>query len=207
MIKFNELYITPDRKHLIIDASVQSLSYYDNVYIDSVQVDTQKTFREDGPSIKPFYFYQVDQNAPVYTEAQQVYTGEDNAEVFVNDTTKNVRLIVDIDGVSDSIFFVYVITGGDPAPDTPCGMKNPVTMGIAFNKYLIYLPLLNTIKSIERDCEIPDSFLKNAARYEAFKVALELGNYPTVIKYWEYFTKHKEHSPHSKPCGCHGTHR
>ena len=48
MIEFKELRVTPDGKTLIIDAAVNDLSYYDNVYIKSVTVDTQDTYSESG---------------------------------------------------------------------------------------------------------------------------------------------------------------
>ena len=36
MVDFNELRVSPDRKNLIIDVSIKDLSYYENVYIDSI---------------------------------------------------------------------------------------------------------------------------------------------------------------------------
>ena len=41
MIQFNELRITSDNKCLIIDTQVEDLSYFVNVTIDSIFIDTQ----------------------------------------------------------------------------------------------------------------------------------------------------------------------
>ena len=40
MMQFNELRITPDKKHLIIDVQVQEMRYYENVYLDTIIIDT-----------------------------------------------------------------------------------------------------------------------------------------------------------------------
>lgn len=40
MLEFRELRITPDGNHLIIDVAVQEHSYYENVFIDSIIIDT-----------------------------------------------------------------------------------------------------------------------------------------------------------------------
>lgn len=50
MIKFNELRITDDSKYLIIDASVPDYPYYKDIYIDSICIDTQDTYKDGGPS-------------------------------------------------------------------------------------------------------------------------------------------------------------
>ena len=41
MVAFQELRITPDGQKLIIDVSVKDLEYYTNVYLDTIQIDTQ----------------------------------------------------------------------------------------------------------------------------------------------------------------------
>jgi hypothetical protein len=50
MIDFNELRITPDGKYLIIDVSINNASYYDNVFIKHIVIDTQDTYLHTGPS-------------------------------------------------------------------------------------------------------------------------------------------------------------
>lgn len=50
MVDINELYITPDNKRMIIDVSVKTAPYYDNVYLDSITLDTQDTYVETGVS-------------------------------------------------------------------------------------------------------------------------------------------------------------
>ena len=57
MISFNELRITQDNRFLIIDVSVDSQSYFENVLLDSVIIDTQDTFVLNGPSNNPLFVY------------------------------------------------------------------------------------------------------------------------------------------------------
>lgn len=52
MVNFNELKITKDSKHFIIDVSVKNQTYYDDVYIDEILIDTQNTYKDNGPSSK-----------------------------------------------------------------------------------------------------------------------------------------------------------
>lgn len=49
-VDINELYITPDGKSMIIDVSVKEKSYYKDIYLDEIVIDTQDTFVETGIS-------------------------------------------------------------------------------------------------------------------------------------------------------------
>ena len=55
MIQFNELRINPEDTKLIIDVSVKNSVYYENVYIDTISIDTQDTFIDSGPSSNAAY--------------------------------------------------------------------------------------------------------------------------------------------------------
>ena len=72
------------------------MSYYKDVYLDSIVIDTQKTYSALGPS-----------NNPLMT----IDCGH----------VKHYRAYLDIDSIADNMFFVYVISTGEPSDDTPCG--------------------------------------------------------------------------------------
>ena len=55
MVVFNECRIDKEGKNLIVDVSVDSLPYYKNVYLESITIDSDKTFIEHGPSSNPIY--------------------------------------------------------------------------------------------------------------------------------------------------------
>ena len=50
MVQFNELRLTPDAKHMIVDVSVIDMPYYEDVYISALCFDTQESFTPLGPS-------------------------------------------------------------------------------------------------------------------------------------------------------------
>lgn len=66
MIQFNELRVTPDGKRLIVDVKVPDIKYYENIYIDTIQIDNQNTFIENGPSSQPLYVYTIGDNIEAY---------------------------------------------------------------------------------------------------------------------------------------------
>lgn len=171
MIHFNELRVTPDGKHLIIDVRVLNESYYENVYIDSIIIDTQDTYISNGPSSKSLY-----------------------STKLTEENTKNIRLILDtIDlGSLNNLFFVYVRTKGTPSADTPCGMDNITTMGIVTNMYPFYQQAMNYIGEIADTCSVPQNFIDYILKIKALELAVKTGNYPDAIKYYNKFFKNKE---------------
>ncbi len=68
MLHFNELRYSKDNKYLLIDAAVDSLDYYDNVFIGSIVIDNQDTFVANGPSSSPIYTYSSDNKKQVRLE-------------------------------------------------------------------------------------------------------------------------------------------
>ena len=178
MLQFNELRITPDQKHLIVDVEVQPLEYYEDVYVGAIVVDTQKTFSELGPSNKPLFTFEYE-NQP-----------------------KRVREVIDIDTIADNLFFVYAIASGNPAEDTPCGMAESSIMGVTYDKYPIYsqgMKLLGEMGGCEPSSNLIDYILQR----KAFDISLLTGNYSEAIKYWNMFYNTKEVTIKTK-CGCHG---
>ena len=68
MIQFNKLQINREGTKLTIDIAVKDLEYYNNVYIDSISIDTQDTFVNSGPSKKPKYTKILEGNNKTYVE-------------------------------------------------------------------------------------------------------------------------------------------
>ena len=90
MIQFNELRITPEGNKLIIDASIQNFAEYEDIYISSIQIDTQDTYVTPGPSKEPKYSQTIEGNE------------------------KNIRVEIDYDNsmlnLKNNLFFVYIKT-------------------------------------------------------------------------------------------------
>ena len=183
MVQFNELKITPDGQRLIIDVSVKDLEYYTNVYLDTVQIDTQDTFVESGPS-----------NEVVYSK-----TIEGNA--------KSVRLELGIGdllpSLNDNLFFVYIKTKGTPATNTPCGMDNIYTLGITLNTCFIYNSIMQSVKEVAKDCDIPKNFIDSYLRFKAFEICINTKHYTEAVNYYNRFIKGKS-TPVTSNCNCYG---
>jgi len=181
MIHFNELKITSDGQHLIIDVSVLSEVYYKDIFIDSIIIDNQDTYVGSGPSSNPVYSYSVPDIVSQITEESR---GQ-----------KHVRLVlspIDVEGGLNGLFFVYVRTKGTPSADTPCGMDNITTMGTVTNIYPFYQQAMNYIGEVASNCSIPQNFIDYILKLKALELAVKTGNYPDAIKYYNKFFKGKD---------------
>lgn len=184
MIKFTRCEIDERGESLIIEASVDNMSYYDDVYIDSIKIDTEKTYSVNGPS-------------------------EMSHEILFTEDRKSVSLrlcISDIPNISnfnDSIFFVYAIARGVPCSDTPCGLDPCYIMTIAINMRPIYNKAMKYINELNSKCDVPRGFIDMFLRLKAFSLALRTGNIMKAIDLWKSLSKDKK-IVSFKGCGCHG---
>ena len=188
MIEFKELRVTPDGKTLIIDVSVKDLSYYDNVYIDSLTIDTQDTYSESGSSTNPIFYYEV---ASVSDENKKRIRLELNSSVLGKPITGNM-------------FFVYITVKGTPAADTPCGLDNVTTLGVTADLYPFYKSSINHMKELENECEPSKNFIDSLLRFKAFELSIRTGHYTQAIKYWNKFFKEVKSNTVNTICRCHG---
>ena len=211
MVDFNELRVSPDRKNLIIDVSIKDLSYYENVYIDSIIIDTQDTYIPSGPSNSPIFTYEVVSNVtPVYSlpdcgcNQVQDYIDKENCFETSNNEEKRVRLELDNTVLNNhlkgNLFFVYVITKGTPASDTPCNMDNTINLGVTADTYPIYTNMLNSLKELE-SCGTPKLFTDAFLRFKAFELSIKTGQYSQVINYWNKYFKSLD-IPNNTNCSC-----
>ena len=191
MIQFNKLKITQDGKSLIINASVKNLSYYTNVLIGSIIIDNQDTYSASGPSNNCIY--------------QNSFAGKDNGMGLKNiNITISAKELLNHNGdLNNDILYVYLIAVGTPSADTPCGMDNVNTLGVALNLRHIYNNGINYIKQVESTCEIPRDFIDFILRYKALDLALKTENYIQANKYWNKFFKNNNVvSLNTNSCGC-----
>lgn len=198
MIQFNELRITEDNKCLIIDVQIQDSKYFEGAYIDTIRVDNQDTYVGDSAS----------------SESVLVYKSSDHSYTALNelgDNARHVRLEITkpLLDFCKNMFFVYVTVGVENAPnhgEAPCICSQDTEVAAVANLYPIYQNLMSGIREIAEDCTIPQNFINSFLQFQAVNTALEGGNYPLAIKYWNKFYKNTGPSPKviSKGCGCHG---
>lgn len=193
MIHFNELRITSDGRHLIIDVSVLSESYYKNVYIDSIVIDNQDTYVGSGPSSNPVYQYSV---PDVMSKLTEEYV-----------SSKHVRLdLTPTDLPLNGLLFVYVRTKGTPAADTPCGLDNMTTLGTITNMYPFYQQAMNYIGELANNCSVSQNFTDYILKMKGLELAVRTGNYTDAIKFYNKFFNGKENIVIRKGgCSCGNT--
>ena len=117
---------------------------------------------------------------------------------------KHARLIIDwqdmLVPMYNSLFFVYVKTKGNPAPDAPCGSDGMYTLGVTANLYPIKNSFICALRELDRDCNIPKTFIDMYLRYEAFNVNVKTGHYQEAIYIWnKWFARiGKPRPPHTE---------
>ena len=187
MIKFNVLGIYND--HLVIDVSVLDESYYANVYLDSIVIDTQDTYSAAGPSSNPVYEYTIPDSVSKLTKQST--------------SNKHYRLELDANdlGSLDNLFFVYVRTKGTPAPDTPCGMDNNITLSAVLNMLPFYTQSMQYTKTLANNCASHREYANYILKFKALEYAIKTGNYTQAIEYFNSFFKGKT-TVQTGGCGC-----
>lgn len=185
MIQFNELRITQDGKNLIIDALVQDISYYADVYIDSIIIDSQNTFVSSGASSSPLFKYTYDAT----TASTLGYV----TSLTSGGKLKGIRMTIPYNSLGETsnldkdLLFVYVTIIGTPSSDTPCNMDLTYELGIVYNTYPFYLRGMNFIKELNSSCELPKQLIDYMLRQKVLETCIQVGDYTKAVEYWKKF--------------------
>lgn len=215
MLEFRELRITPDGNHLIIDVAVREHSYYENVFIDSIIIDTQDTYIQNGPSSKPVYQYKVEEDGvqnlyaiPEECSCNPILIDEDKSYCFTYgyEEGRHVRIMLSTKDIPlNNMLFVYATAKGTPAPDTPCGFDNTIIMQTVVDLYPFYQNTLCFLKELNNSCEVPKGFTDMILRLKALELCIRTGNYPQAIKYWKkFFSNNNRVVITTSNCKCNG---
>lgn len=211
MIEFSKCIIDPEGKKLIIEAAVKSGELYEDVYIDSIAIDTEETFSSTGPSSSPIFAASYEREIEVAAFLGETEEGSqpEILKELVKDT-KNISLeltpsMLNLGNFNDNMFFVYIKATGTPSPEVPCGEDNIYTMAVAVNLSPIYKASLGYIRELESDCKIPKGFIDMILKFKAFELALKTGNNLVAARYWTKLFKGKGAAVAFKSCGCNGT--
>lgn len=187
MIQFNELRIIEGK--LIIDASVKNLECFQHVIIDKINIDNQDTFSLNGPSDNTFT---VPNEKIDFSDDRKSL----HVELTQSDFPDNFKMDIDL-------FFVYMLSGGYPEPNTPCGMDKAWSAGAVANLQRIYNKGISYIKELSNSCEIPTGFADFILKYKAFVLSIRACDFQQAIKFWRKFFS-KDNKMITKGCGCHG---
>lgn len=181
MIQIDELKITPSGDCFKLNCYVEGLDYYEDIYLKSIIIDTQDTFLTSGPSEN--YIYKKD------------FKAEDKIKKAELSLTKE-ELCTDLD---NNIFFVYITVQGTPAPDTPCGYDNKITLASVVNLYPIFHNTVCLLKQMNRDCEIPKDLIQLILQVKALELSIKSGQHSLAIKHWNIL---KGNGSKTNNCGC-----
>lgn len=171
MLYFKELRVTKDSNYLIVDVAVNSDTYFTNVYLDNIQIDTQDTYIDTGPSTTPIYTYSVDSSI----------------------STKNIRIVLNANklGVNllNNMFFIWVTARGTPDSSTPCGYDKSPIVGAAVNLYPIYQTAISYAKGVTLQDNIDRNFIDFILKLKLLMMAVRTGHNTQAITYWNSYFK------------------
>lgn len=213
MIIFNNIKITQDNKYLIIDAEIENSTYYKDMYIDSVIIDNQDTYIQNGPSSNPIYTYKAQpQSNDIYTsdDLANKVTDEDGSNVYDDKDTqsysKEVHLKLDkqdLIEIENNMFFIYIIAGGTPSPDTPCGYDTNVVMKAVINTYPLYNTMMQYLKQLGDTCNTPFGIIDKILQIKMLDASIQTGNNLKAIQIWNKYFRNIEEDININ-CGCNG---
>ena len=206
MLHFNELKLSPDNKCLIIDVEINNLEYYQDVVLDSIVIDTQDTFVNNGPSDNPLFSFSILDN--LEDEIIPIGYSSTTVEDTVIKNKKHYRLEISIKDlkidIDNTMLFVYTLATGIPKDSTPCGYDNKVIMGTVINTLSIYKDLMSHFREMNECCSIPKGLIDSILRVKSLDLSIRTGNYFEAIRYWEKFFKGNSYNNINNNCNCNG---
>lgn len=209
MIHYNNLYITEDNKCLVIDVAIDEDSYYENIYLDKIAIDTQDTYIPNGPSDKAKIFtIRKETLDKVYADGKEVYVDDHYIYVQGTDKLKHIKLYLTAQdlgvNLSKDMLFIYTIATGTPAPDTPCNCDVNKILSVVYNDYEVYKSIIPLVKEISIECSNSVSFITKELQIKAIEYAIKSSNYLLAIKYWKKYFMNNINAV-SKKCNCNGS--
>ena len=172
------------------------MSYFVNVTIDSIFIDTQDSWILNGPSGSAIRVYSKNNGKQL--------------DIIKDETGRHVRLeITDplIDSSKNNMYFVYVIADISNAPElteAPCECSKDRILGTVVNLYSMYQNLMGGIRELSNTCEVPASLINNFLQQEMLEASIRTGNYPVAIQTWKKFFMNGIKHRSTNKCGCNG---
>lgn len=189
MIKFNTLNVDSKNRVLALDLEIDdNISYYRECYITSIKIDNQKTYTPSGPSENAYTVYEYTEGDTTIREYSEVITA-----IFSNPYTFT----------TNDLFFVYVTISDDIPADTPCGYDILTTIGIAFDKKILYNGALSNIRLFAQHCGDKTQLVDYILYHKYFDLCLKAGRIENAIILWNQLLGTTT-IVQSSNCGCNG---
>lgn len=204
MIIFDQLRISDDGRRMYINAHVNKADYFNNIYIDSIVIQTADKVSETDSGLPTSNY--------IYTKKLEDNTKEINLVLEASDFSKSwesdpKNIAFDRRDMSNTLFFVYIKCKGTPDSSTPCRLDEETTLGVVFDENMLHQKVMDYTKELVADCSVPSSFLDFILLWNAFKSAIETEHYIPAIKFFNMLFDEVGKSYQNriiKTCGCNG---
>lgn len=204
MIIFDQLRISDDGKRMYINAHVNKADYFNDIYIDSIVIQTADKVSETDPGLPTsdyVYIKKAEENAK---ELNLVLEASDLSRSWESDPK---AIAFGRGDMSKTLFFVYIKCKGTPGSCTPCRLDEETTLGVVFDENVLHQRVMDYTKELVADCNVPTAFIDFILLWNAFKSAIETEHYIPAIKFFNMMFEEVGKSCQSrtiKTCGCNG---
>lgn len=204
MIIFDQLRISDDGKRMYINAHVNKADYFNDIYIDSIVIQTADKVSETDPGLPTsdyVYIKKAEENAK---ELNLVLEASDLSRSWESDPK---AIAFNRGDMSKTLFFVYIKCKGTPGSCTPCRLDEEATLGVVFDENVLHQRVMDYTKELVADCSVPSAFIDFILLWNAFKSAIETEHYIPAIKFYNMMFDEVGKSCQSrtiKTCGCNG---
>lgn len=204
MIIFDQLRISDDGKRMYINAHVNKADYFNDIYIDSIVIQTADKVSETNPGLPTsdyVYIKKAEENAK---ELNLVLEASDLSRSWESDPK---AIAFNRGDMSKTLFFVYIKCKGTPGSCTPCRLDEETTLGVVFDENVLHQRVVDYTKELVADCSVPSVFIDFILLWNAFKSAIETEHYIPAIKFFNMMFEEVGKSCQSrtiKTCGCNG---
>lgn len=204
MIIFDQLRISDDGKRMYINAHVNKADYFNDIYIDSIVIQTADKVSETNPGLPTsdyVYIKKAEENAK---ELNLVLEASDLSRSWESDPN---AIAFNRGDMSKTLFFVYIKCKGIPGSCTPCRLDEETTLGVVFDENVLHQRVMDYTKELVADCSVPSAFIDFILLWNAFKSAIETEHYIPAIKFFNMMFDEVGKSCQSKTikiCGCNG---
>lgn len=204
MIIFDQLRISDDGKRMYINAHVNKADYFNDIYIDSIVIQTADKVSETDPGLPTsdyVYIKKAEENAK---ELNLVLEASDLSKSWESDPK---AIAFGRGDMSKTLFFVYIKCKGTPGSCTPCRLDEETTLGVVFDENVLHQRVMDYTKELVADCNVPTAFIDFILLWNAFKSAIETEHYIPAIKFFNMMFEEVGKSCQSrtiKTCGCNG---
>lgn len=204
MIIFDQLRISDDGKKMYINAHVNKADYFNDIYIDSIVIQTADRVSETDPGLPTSDYVYIKKAEGNAKELNLVLEASDLSRSWESDPN---AIAFGRGDMNKTLFFVYIKCKGTPGSCTPCRLDEETTLGVVFDENVLHQKAMDYTKELVADCSISSAFIDFILLWNAFKSAIETEHYIPAIKFYNMLFDEVGKSCQSrtiKTCGCNG---